>query len=89
MAPHLVRVYFRTFLAGETHPDEISKKEPDVEDGWRERVCMEFVHDTHAKFETLRVAQQTDEAVHAALQERHPNMVIVLDKISWLEEAVD
>lgn len=87
MPKNLARVYFRSFLPGESHPEVIAK-EPDMEDSWRERACMEFVHDMHSKCETFHVAEQSEQAILAALQARHPSKFILVDKVSWLEDDV-
>jgi hypothetical protein len=89
MALNQARVYFRSFLPSESHPDAPRPKENDIEDSWREMACMEFVHDSHSKCETLWVDETTDAAILAELQKKHPNRFILVDKVSWLEEALD
>ena len=48
---------------------------------------MDFAHDSHSKWETMLVAEPTDAAVQAALEEIHPKRFIIVDKIAWLDDA--
>lgn len=79
------RVYYHTYLPGESHPDA-HPLNADTDLSWREdATIIDFVHDRHSRCETVQVETATDEAVQIELQKRHPAAVIVIDKISWLE----
>ena len=86
MRKHRVRVYYRSYLPGEIHP-KVALPAGETDDRWRDESSMDFAHDSHSKWETMLVAEPTDAAVKAALEGKHPKRFLIVDKITWLDEA--